>query len=60
MSGAARLGGDNDVLMILDVTKIPLGELLESDDSVIARSVRRVLQEIETPGENYAAHSTAL
>jgi FXSXX-COOH protein len=61
MSEGAQLNLDGDVhFMIADVAEIPLEILLDSDDSALGNSVRRILREIKTQGEHYAAHSTAL
>lgn len=51
-------GNDETEPMIADVGRIPLETLLASDDSALASTIRRVIDELGRPGENYAAHGT--
>jgi hypothetical protein len=55
-----HIDGDARAAAIADVADIPLDGLLRSDDSVLSNSVRRVLLQIETEGESYAAHSSSM
>ena len=41
-----------------EVGGLPLAEFLRSDDSVLARAVRRVREAADEPG-NYAAHGSS-
>jgi FXSXX-COOH protein len=43
---------------ILDLFALPLDQVLEADDSVLDNALRRVKEQLNRPGENYAAHGT--
>ena len=59
MRETERLPGDDGTEpMIADVGQLPLETLLASDDSALASTIRRVIDELGRPGENYAAHGT--
>jgi hypothetical protein len=61
MSEGAQRHLDGDAPSAIEnVVETPLDVLLHSDDSVLGNSVRRVLQQIDTQGENYAAHSSSM
>lgn len=49
---------DNTEPTIADIGELSLEKLLDGDDLALSRSVRRVLDELRRPGENYAAHGT--
>jgi len=44
---------------LVDVTKLPLPDLLRSDNTVLANSLRRLLAEMEHPEEIIAAHGSS-
>lgn len=46
---------DTDVPPV-DLTGLYLDAVLGADDSVLARSMRRVLRDLDRPEESYAAH----
>lgn len=61
MSDGTRKGLDDDMqLAIADVTEIPLDVLLSWPESALGDSLRRLIEQIDTPSEHYAAHSNAL
>jgi FXSXX-COOH protein len=55
MTGAWRPTVDDenqvDPAPLIDVNRIPLADLLASDDTVLAAAVRRVLTELDRTGE---------
>ena len=48
------------LIPLVDVTSVSLRTLLDSEQTVLGNAVRRLLLEIDSAGENYAAHSTAI
>lgn len=58
MRETMRPGDDETEPVIADVRRLPLESLLAGDDSVLASTVRRVIDELGHPGESYAAHGT--
>lgn len=57
-----RLGsdgaGDDRVDALIDVTQVPLAELLASDERVLAAAMRRVLADVEQAREIIAGFSS--
>jgi hypothetical protein len=53
-----NLGGDRHS-MIADVVETPLDVLLDSDDSTLNHAIRRILCEIRTQREHFAAHTSS-
>ncbi len=51
--------GDHADDVRLNVGLMPLDQLLGARDSVLAALVQRVLQDIDRPGESYAAFGNA-
>ncbi|MDQ7905964.1 hypothetical protein RB614_15735 [Phytohabitans sp. ZYX-F-186] len=50
---------DEDVRVpLLDLTSLRLPEVLDSDDTVLADCLRRLLRDLAEPGEIYAAHGS--
>lgn len=45
-------------LVIHNLGRVPLEIVLTSDSSALDNALRRLLQDIAQPGENYAAHGT--
>lgn len=43
---------------ILDVNDLPLDVVLASDDSALSTALRRVVRDMDQPGENFAAHGS--
>ncbi|MDQ7904678.1 FxSxx-COOH cyclophane-containing RiPP peptide [Phytohabitans sp. ZYX-F-186] len=41
-----------------DLSDLPLRELLDGDNPVLARCVRSLLDDLGNPGESYAAHGS--
>lgn len=39
----------------VDVSNVPLGKLLSSDDTVLTNALRRLLAHMDGPPENFAA-----
>jgi hypothetical protein len=59
MSERARLNlGEETQPVIADVSDTPLEALFAADDSVLARSIRLLLEN-DSKGDYYAAHSTS-
>jgi FXSXX-COOH protein len=54
----SSLGQDADSA-VADLTRLPLSVVLDPQDSALDNALRRVLREIDKPGENYAAHGSA-
>jgi FXSXX-COOH protein len=48
-------GEDEQELGLVDITRMPLAELLPSDDTVLTNALRRLLVELDRPQENFAA-----
>jgi FXSXX-COOH protein len=60
MERHARLDRDEEAQpVIADVSDTPLADLFGSDDSALASSIKLLL-EINSEGEHYAAHSSSL
>jgi len=51
--------GDEADQVRMDVGQLPLDQLLSSDDSALTAMVQRVLDDIDRPGEHYAAFGNA-
>lgn len=45
---------------LVDVTRMPLAELLRSDDTVLDNALRRLLAELAEPQEIIAAHNNVV
>jgi len=45
---------------ILDLSELPLDQVLDAGDSVLDNALRRVKEQLSRPGEHYAAHGTTL
>lgn len=43
---------------IVDLRRLPLGDLLRPGDSVLDNAMSRQLDSLGEPGENYAAHGS--
>jgi FXSXX-COOH protein len=53
--------GDGDVRSdLVDVTRLPLHQLVRSADTALDVVLRRVLHEVEAAGGNFAAFSSAM
>ncbi len=46
--------------MLLDLTEIPLNRLTELDDSVLAQSLRRLLEEVHEPDGTIARFDSSI
>jgi FXSXX-COOH protein len=53
-------GGEELEWLLIDVTKLPLPELMVSDDTALATSLRRLKAEMARPEEIIAAFSSYL
>lgn len=61
MDSIAGNQGDREVQQsgLVDVTAMPLAELVPSDDSVLGNALRRLLIEMDQPEEIIAAFSSS-
>jgi FXSXX-COOH protein len=51
--------GDGLATGQVDITAMPLRDLVNSDDSVLDRALRRLLAELDGPQEHYTAFQNA-
>lgn len=59
MHEASGFSPDDEVnATIPDVSNLPLDVVLGVDDSALSNALRRLVREMNRPGENYAAHGT--
>jgi FXSXX-COOH protein len=56
---AGSQGDGTDQPELVDVTSLPLAELIPADDTVLANSLRRLLAELDHPQEIIAAFGNA-
>lgn len=56
-AGSSPSEGETDSALP-DVNGVPLDTLLAGEDSALHTALRRLLREMERPGENYAAHGS--
>jgi FXSXX-COOH protein len=47
-------GDDASDAVLVDVTRLPLNDLVSLDDSALANAIRRVLQDLERPHDTHA------
>jgi FXSXX-COOH protein len=60
MSVGGQDGGEEREWQLIDVTQLPLLELMRSDDSALVTSLRRLQAEMTRPEEIIAAFSSYL
>ena len=53
-----RVDGDDQESGYVDVSRLPLRELIGADDTVLGHSMRRLLTEMDRPQEIIAAFSS--